>query len=396
VEGLDAGIYYYHPVRHQLIAVHDGPALSPAALRPADRAVCDSPGVVVLLIAQLAALQPVYATLSPALAVLDAGYMLQLLMSHQRSTGVGLSPLPGVTQAQVQDVCRLDATHLLIHCLAAGPCCSAAAPAPACDPAAGSAAVASWSGPDTACLKAVAVGRLDNLNALTPAEHDALHRSEPHLRRFSGNPRAVPLHPVTFLHNHYLQRSTRRSFSGTTLSTAAFSRFMALVHHRHSAGGLPARYHGPAGHDAVELLVHVKHGAVEGIDEGAYRYDQVAHALRRISGAAAADVRQAHFPSNRGYWAQCAFSLFCIGRLDVLQSRFGDRGHLLAMLEAGCIGQVLMDNKLRCGIGVCPIGALRFEGLAALFGLGPHHVLLHSFLCGPIDRDGMAAGLSPD
>ncbi|MEI6127830.1 MAG: hypothetical protein WCQ99_14890, partial [Pseudomonadota bacterium] len=65
-------------------------------------------------------------------------------------------------------------------------------------------------------------------------------------------------------------------------------------------------------------------------------------------------------------------------------------------LEAGSMGQVLMDHQEEFGMGVCPIGAMRFEGLRSLFGLGQHQLLLHSFLCGPVDRPAsLLAGLVP-
>ena len=70
------------------------------------------------------------------------------------------------------------------------------------------------------------------------------------------------------------------------------------------------------------------------------------------------------------------------------------RGLQLAMIEAGCIGQVLMDHQTEFGMGVCPIGAMRFEGLREQFCLGQQQVLLHSFLCGPVDRSIPLAGIN--
>ncbi len=159
-------------------------------------------------------------------------------------------------------------------------------------------------------------------------------------------------------------------------------------------GGYAALYDSAAGAYAVQVYLHIQPGAVEQVPEGIYLYDQAVHTLRRISAAGAAELRQAHFPRNRSYFTEAGFSLFCIADLSRLEPLFGSQGPQLAMIEAGCIGQVLMDHQAEFGMGVCPIGAMRFEGLRELFGLGQQQVLLHSFLCGPVDRSIPLAGIN--
>jgi polyketide synthase PksN len=161
---------------------------------------------------------------------------------------------------------------------------------------------------------------------------------------------------------------------------------MALLKRQRREGRLAALYHAASGVSGMLVYVHVQPGAVEHVPPGIYRYDSVAHGLRRVSAASAADLRQAHFPRNRAYFAEAGFSLFCIAQMDVLEPRLGSQALQVAMLEAGCLGQLLMDHQAEFGMGVCPIGAMRFEGLRDLFGLGQQQVLLHSFLCGPVDR----------
>jgi polyketide synthase PksN len=169
---------------------------------------------------------------------------------------------------------------------------------------------------------------------------------------------------------------------------------MAMLRLVPQDGGYAALYDSAAGAYAVQVYLHIQAGAVDQVPEGIYLYDQAVHTLRRISAAGAAELRQAHFPRNRSYFAEAGFSLFCIADLSRLWPLFGSQGPQLAMLEAGCIGQVLMDHQAECGMGVCPIGAMRFEGLRDLFGLGQQQVLLHSFLCGPVDRSIPLAGIN--
>ncbi|MBN2108167.1 MAG: nitroreductase family protein, partial [Deltaproteobacteria bacterium] len=394
VEAVPAGMYYYHPATHQLMAVGEG-VLPQESMHPANRPVFEKAGFCIFFIAQLAALRPVYDCLSPALALLDAGYMQQLLMSRQEAAGLGLCPLAGTDFSSVRDLFSLEETHLFMACLAGGLPDSRAdisgSPADVfqgklTDHFAGPA-------PDWACLRLVAVGALDCLNVLTPEQHEELHRSQPHLRKMT-RPQTQSLQPVSFLHNQYVLRSTQRSFARRPAAFAAFSKFMALLRLVQQSGGYAALYDSAAGAYAVQVYLHIQEGAVEQVPAGIYLYDQVGHKLRRISRAGAAELRQAHFPRNRSYFAEAGFSIFCIADLSRLEPLFGSQGHQLAMLEAGCIGQVLMDHQAEFGMGVCPIGAMRFEGLRGLFGLGQQQVLLHSFLCGPVDRSIPRAGIN--
>ena len=89
-------------------------------MHPANRPVFEKAGFCIFFIAQLAALRPVYDCLSPALALLDAGYMLQLLMSRQQAAGLGLCPLAGTDFGSVRGLFKLEDTHLFMACLAGG------------------------------------------------------------------------------------------------------------------------------------------------------------------------------------------------------------------------------------------------------------------------------------
>jgi polyketide synthase PksN len=62
------------------------------------------------------------------------------------------------------------------------------------------------------------------------------------------------------------------------------------------------------------------------------------------------------------------------------------------MLESGYIGQVLMDRQAEFNMGVCPIGAMRFDLIRPHFRLDDSHRLVHSFLCGPVERSVSLAG----
>ena len=120
VEGLHQGMYYYHPVRHALFPVAAGQSLDPELVHPANREMLDKAGFCIFFIAQLAAIEPVYSSLSTALVTLDAGYMGQLLMGRQQRYAIGLCPVAGIDAAKVRSLFKLDDSHRFVHGLAGG------------------------------------------------------------------------------------------------------------------------------------------------------------------------------------------------------------------------------------------------------------------------------------
>jgi acyl carrier protein len=88
---------------------------------------------------------------------------------------------------------------------------------------------------------------------------------------------------------------------------------------------------------------------------------------------------------NQPIFEQSAFAIFLIGEMNAIAPRYGESAKDLCLLEAGYMGQLLMDNAPDCEIGLCPIGFLDIEHLRDLFRLQESQVLLHSFLGGKID-----------
>ena len=403
VEGLNEGIYYYHPVRHALIPVAAGQTLDPDMVHPANREMLENAGFVIFFIAQLAAIEPVYSTLSTALVTLDAGYMGQLLMGRQKRYAIGLCPVAGIHSEKVRDLFKLDDSHMFVHCLAGGFVNSAAASAAAEkqeDTIAGyirrtgQGLIGCYAGTalERAGLEAVAAARLAALNALTDAEHEDLHQRQLHVRKFAQEQINGSLPPITYLHNEYLLRSTQRSFIQRPVPFNTFSAFMALLKRETVAGRAKYLYPSAGGMYAVDTYVHIKQGAVEQVPEGIYYYHPDLHVMSRICARPASDIRSAHLPGNRSYYAEAGFSIFLIARVNALQPVFGSESLYLAMLESGYIGQVLMDNQAQFNMGVCPIGAMRFDLIRPDFKLDAGQRLVHSFLCGPVERTVSLAG----
>ncbi len=98
VTGLDGGVYTYHPDAHDLIPQAPGVDLDPTSLHigPANRALAQSAAFTLWLITDPADSAPLYGADAEALALLNAGYMGQLLCERALATGLALCPVHGV------------------------------------------------------------------------------------------------------------------------------------------------------------------------------------------------------------------------------------------------------------------------------------------------------------
>jgi len=70
-------------------------------------------------------------------------------------------------------------------------------------------------------------------------------------------------------------------------------------------------------------------------------------------------------------------------------------GWEFGLLEAGYMGQLLMQEAPEYRLGLCPIGLLEFAPIKTLLGLSETHLLAHSFLGGAIEPAQTQTWLQP-
>ncbi len=404
IEGIGEGIYYYHPQRHVLMPAAPGQAPERAAFHPYSHAVYDAAAFGLFFVTQYAAIKPVYDGLSQGLATLDAGYMGQLLQSRQARYSIGLFPVAGFDGERLRILLGLEETHAFTHTMLGGHVSgnngtlnvqgSETKPLSEYIRMNGAGLTGHFSGsaPDRSPLYALAEARLESLNALTPEEHKHLHIKQLHIRRFDDCAGEIGLHPVHYIKNEYLLRATQRQFARQPLALGQLSRFMALLKQQ-SRNGRDAYLYTSAGGDyTVRAYVYCKPDAVDNLASGLYRYDPLEHALQRVSAPGADMMGSAHLPGNRGYYNASRFSLYLVADMDAVQQLYGSESIALAMLEAGSMGQLLMDRQAESGLGLCPIGTMRFSRISDTFHLPKGFHLLHSFVGGPVERDVLLLG----
>jgi SagB-type dehydrogenase family enzyme len=222
-----------------------------------------------------------------------------------------------------------------------------------------------------------------------PAERAAFKLKQPGLRRFDDSLcEDVPLPPVVPDRMAYLARQSYRHFRQEVLSMEALSALLAALQPMNfSESPLPKYRYGSAGSlYPVQTYIRSKPDRVAGLAGGLYYYDPQKHRLVPLAAEAAVD-ETLHGGMNRKIFTESAFSLFLISRMSAIEPMYGQMSRDFCLLEAGYMSQLLMEESHRHGIGLCPIGGMRFEPIREYFELDDDQELLHSFLGGPVSEE---------
>ncbi len=382
VAGLSAGLYYYHPVSHQLLLLQEGAAIGAEIHSAVHRPAFEAAAFSLFLVGHLAAIEPVYGAQARDFCLLEAGYMLQLLLGVAPAAGLGLCPVGSLDFERLRSGLELDGGDILLHSLLAGPVAADAAdaasapphwqPAPPEEPPLGRPAVAA----------AAPARRLDEVERLEfkLAEHG--------IRNLDGTRPRVRLSPPELDEARlqaWRERRSHRRFLQGTVSFESFSRMLGALTELPSAGSLPSRrYPSAAGLYPVQVYLHVKPGRVDGVAAGTYLYRSADHGLVRITERSELD-RALHAAVNQEPFEGSAFSLFLVASPTEVQARYGELARDLCLLEAGAMGQLLMAVAPSLGIGFCPVGNMAFSRIRSLFNLREDQLFLHALLGGAPD-----------
>jgi SagB-type dehydrogenase family enzyme len=224
--------------------------------------------------------------------------------------------------------------------------------------------------------------------------HDPIERAEFSLKQ-PGLRQAEPAQAMILLPKPdvdasltgtYLARQSFRHFLSEPIPLDQFSHFLScLLQLNLPDTPLPKYRYPSAGHlYPVQVYLYIKPGRVEGLPPGCYYYQPAGHELILLHDNPEL-TRSVAKGANQAVFDQGAFWLFLVGELEAIAPLYGDRARDFCLLEAGYMGQLLMDEAPRRRLGLCPIGYLVFDELQTLFGLRPSQVLLHTLAGGGID-----------
>ncbi|WP_087913539.1 non-ribosomal peptide synthetase [Paenibacillus donghaensis] len=400
VEGIQAGIYYYDPIEHTLMLITAGPGLDRTLFNTNDRGVYDDAGFVVFFIAELRAIVPVYKRISSSLVTLDAGYMGQLMVDGLEEVRLGALPTAGVDFERIQHLFQLGESHKFIHSLLCG------IPSDELGQDGNSYMrrstgkgvndhIHNYTGEHTfeAFLSVDLKSALQNISPQTKGNSD---EHPVHLRQFPLGTKTIALDRQSFSPGKYIKRSSQRDYMDKPLSLQQLGRVLSLFaqtdrEHQNDNRIIPSL----SGAYGVQAYLYIKQNGVEGLDEGIYQYDPGKHGLIMISSQLSKSIKGSYTPFNRKQYGKAAFCLYFIGKLEQLEPIYAGDSLYAAFLEAGYLGQRLMDHQAVFDIGVCPIGGMNFDRIRADFRLDNDQVLLHSFTCGVFVHEPFAETVDP-
>jgi amino acid adenylation domain-containing protein len=122
VEGVPGGAYYHDPVEHRLLALPAGDGeLGADLVDGVNRPALDSSAFCLFLVAEMAAVEPMYDDLARHYAILEAGLVTQLLETEAAEIGLGLCQVGRVDDDRVRRRLDLGPTQVLLHTLLGGP-----------------------------------------------------------------------------------------------------------------------------------------------------------------------------------------------------------------------------------------------------------------------------------
>ena len=188
----------------------------------------------------------------------------------------------------------------------------------------------------------------------------------------------------------HLARQSYRSFCSEPLALTQLSGMLgALCQMRVENAPLPKyRYPSAGSLYPVQTYVYVKPQRVEGLEAGVYYHDPEAHALVFLHGpngtSHGAFVGITHAPAEAA-----AFAVFSISRPQAIQPLYGELSRDFCLLEAGYMGQILMENATDHLLGLCLIGRVDFAAIRKLFDLEDDQELLQTFVGGAIAPEDM-------
>jgi amino acid adenylation domain-containing protein len=228
---------------------------------------------------------------------------------------------------------------------------------------------------------------------LDPAERLEFKMQHRGIRKSSPIETATPLQRPAedaALRSAYLQRQSFRRFLDDAMPLSLLGSLMGALMQLPLEDCPVAKYRYPSagGLYPVQTYLLVKDRRVAGLAGGAYYYNPERHRLERVGSAEGVDA-SAYLGPNRAIFERSAFAIFFIAEMQAIEPMYGEASRDYCLIESGYMGQLLMSEAPRHGLGFCPMGYVNFEPLRHGFGLGPSQALLHSFVGGAIAHEQM-------
>jgi len=120
VEGISGGVYYYHPAEHALILLAPGAIIDKQIHGEPNQRIFESSAFSIFLVGDLSAIEPLYPEQARDFCLLEAGCMLQLMMTTAPDHELGLCPIGGLDFDRIRSLFVLDERQVLLHSICGG------------------------------------------------------------------------------------------------------------------------------------------------------------------------------------------------------------------------------------------------------------------------------------
>ena len=208
---------------------------------------------------------------------------------------------------------------------------------------------------------------------------------QPGIRKSESSQITIHLPKSELEQTPYLERQSYRQFLPQQISLEQFSKFINCLQQM-QLGDYPLpkyRYPSAGSLYPIQTYLFIKPNSIETLPAGIYYYHPSDHNLILLHSTNEIDTSV--FRENQPLFEQSAFAIYLIGKLSAIAPMYGELARDFCLLEAGHIGQLLMNSASIQQIGLCPLGYLEFPQIQDLFKLEANQILLYSFVGGKID-----------
>jgi amino acid adenylation domain-containing protein len=324
VEGVEGGYYYYSPKVNGLYKTSDkhvGKIKTKSIEKGSEQ------GVLVFLISDQGAIEPMYGTYAEDFSHLEAGYMGQLLHASLPQ-GLGLQYVE--PEKGYGNYFKLGQNHRLQQVFSIG------------------------------CGYPIEEERSVHQGEIVesiPAREGELRISLMHI----ADTKSLTL--------SFEERKSYRSFTGSAIPQAALSALLSVLKNLQTQPSIKS--------EGLRIYVHLKEGRVEQLQGGVYLLEVRSMQLIRQN---IVDDLKVLFAGSEAIYNEAAFSII-IASKKTKESQRKD-----IQYSVGYIGQLLMNVSTKHNIGLCAIGIVDQKALHEKMDIQPDYEVLHSFLGGNVSR----------
>ncbi|HEY5658730.1 MAG TPA: SagB/ThcOx family dehydrogenase [Myxococcota bacterium] len=360
VAGLDAGVYYYSPLRHDLASIRPGARLAEVWNALERAGAIEGAPAAILLTNVFARYSGRYANRGYRYALIDSGHIGENLRLAARSARLAeVSPLR-FHDDRLNALLEIDGREEAVCALHVVGRPAPGAPAPR--PAARHLAERGRVEPETLPSGGPAPERYHEATKLVPAAASQTARDASASGAAAAHGGAPP---DTSVEECILRRRSAESFAPRPLARATLDWILQ------AAAGHPALTRAPG----VELMLAAHR--VADLAPGLYRFEARGAGLVPMRSG---DLRQSLVSAcvDQEKAGSCGVALFMVARLRAVAATGGARGYRDLLLESGAMGQRIYLSAEAAGLAARNLAAFRDDELNDLLALdGRERAVLH-------------------